>query len=164
MDHIEQNSDQKDPFPYRYGSYYIFEANNNTKNFKIATFVNLTSNDAINFYPQHLYSAVIKTASGRNDLKFTVTNVPNPKSKYCPGFEAEANGIFVAWIVGIAYSLIPASIIARIVYEKESGLFHLQKVTGVDMRSYWLSFYVFDIILVYICTLLTWFLVDIFNL
>lgn len=30
-------------FPYRIGSYYFYEANNKTKQFKIAAFMNLTS-------------------------------------------------------------------------------------------------------------------------
>jgi hypothetical protein len=38
---IESNS--SDIWPYRYGSYLIYEANNLTKNFKVATFINLTS-------------------------------------------------------------------------------------------------------------------------
>jgi hypothetical protein len=30
-------------FPYRYGSFFIYEANNLTKQFKVAIFLNLTS-------------------------------------------------------------------------------------------------------------------------
>jgi hypothetical protein len=33
----------KDVFPYRYGSYYVYEANNYTKQFKVSTLTNLTS-------------------------------------------------------------------------------------------------------------------------
>jgi|DEB0MinimDraft_12_1074336.scaffolds.fasta_scaffold03409_6 ATP-binding cassette, subfamily A (ABC1), member 3 len=29
--------------PYRYGSYYVLESNNRTKQFKVASFLNLTS-------------------------------------------------------------------------------------------------------------------------
>ena len=38
-------------FPYRYGSYYIYEANNATNQFKVATWINVTSNEVANFYP-----------------------------------------------------------------------------------------------------------------
>ena len=47
----QEKVDLEEVFPYRYGSYYFFEANNATKHFKIATFVNLTSNDVVNYYP-----------------------------------------------------------------------------------------------------------------
>jgi hypothetical protein len=30
-------------FPYRFGSYFIFEANNRTKTFRSAVFINITS-------------------------------------------------------------------------------------------------------------------------
>lgn len=41
--------------PHRYGSYFIIEANNDTKTFKTATFINTTSQDAAAYFPQFLY-------------------------------------------------------------------------------------------------------------
>ena len=38
-------------FPYRYGSYFVVEANNRTKQFKTAVFMNLTSQDVAGAYP-----------------------------------------------------------------------------------------------------------------
>ena len=38
-------------FPYRYGSYMIYEANNRTKQFKVVTFINTTSQDAVGLWP-----------------------------------------------------------------------------------------------------------------
>ena len=32
-----------DPGPYSYGAYFVYEANNSTKQFKVASFVNITS-------------------------------------------------------------------------------------------------------------------------
>ena len=151
-------------YPYRYGSFYFFEANNATKQFKVATYVNMTSNDVTNYFSHYLYTAILRTASGRSDLNFTTTNVPFPKSPRNPGFPNDANGIFVSFCVGISFALIPASIISRIVHEKERGLQHLQRVSGVDMKAYWLSFYLFDILKTYVACLLTWCLVEIFHL
>jgi len=37
--------------PYRFGSYYIVEANNKTKRFSSAVFVNTTSQDVAAAYP-----------------------------------------------------------------------------------------------------------------
>jgi hypothetical protein len=69
---------RREVWPYRYGSYYVYEANNKTKNFKVATFVNLTSQDASALWPQFMYEAILKTATGNPDLKFTLTNQPFP--------------------------------------------------------------------------------------
>ena len=49
-----------DTMPYRYGSYLIYEANNNTKQFKIVSFVNITSQDAPALYPQFMYESILK--------------------------------------------------------------------------------------------------------
>lgn len=38
-------------FPYRYGSYLIYQAARNTMQFKVATFVNTTSTEAAVLYP-----------------------------------------------------------------------------------------------------------------
>ncbi len=64
--------------PYRYGSYFIFEANNMTKQFKVSSFVNLTSQDVTALYPQFMYEAILKQATGNPNLKFTVINAPFP--------------------------------------------------------------------------------------
>lgn len=37
--------------PYRYGSYFIYEANNKTKQFKFTTLLNITSQDVTPLYP-----------------------------------------------------------------------------------------------------------------
>ena len=68
-------------FPYRVGSYYFYEANNKTKQFKVAAFMNLTSQDVMALYPQFLYESIIKTATGRDDLQLKVSSVPFPLVK-----------------------------------------------------------------------------------
>jgi ATP-binding cassette subfamily A (ABC1) protein 3 len=53
-------------------------------------------------------------------------------------------------VVGIALALIPGSIVSRVLGEKEKGLYHIQVVSGVDLRAYWISNFVFDLIMCYI--------------
>ena len=69
------NPDSKNIFPYRIGSYYIYEANNKTKQFKTSIFMNTTSQDVMALYPQYIYEAFLKTATGHDDLKFKVSTV-----------------------------------------------------------------------------------------
>ena len=45
--------------PYRYGSYFIYEANNLTKQFRVASLVNLTSQDATALFPQFMYESIL---------------------------------------------------------------------------------------------------------
>lgn len=151
-------------FPYRYGSYYIYEANNATNQFKVATFINITSNEVANFYPQYVYDAILKCATGNKDFIFKTTNVPFPKAIRSVGHQADANGIFLAFVAGISFSLIPASIISRIVHEKEIGLLQLQRVSGANMKAYWFSFFIFDVVKAYLSCFLTWLLITAFEL
>mmetsp|Transcript_24031 Transcript_24031/g.36978 ORF Transcript_24031/g.36978 Transcript_24031/m.36978 type:complete len:156 (-) Transcript_24031:1634-2101(-) len=45
--------------------------------------------------------------------------------------------------------MIPASIISRVVGERESEVKHIQIVSGVKLEAYWLSFLLFDLIKAY---------------
>ena len=38
-------------YPYRYGSYLFYEANNKTKTFKVANYLNMTSQDSVGIFP-----------------------------------------------------------------------------------------------------------------
>mmetsp|Transcript_14544 Transcript_14544/g.22594 ORF Transcript_14544/g.22594 Transcript_14544/m.22594 type:complete len:91 (+) Transcript_14544:2976-3248(+) len=53
-----------DVFPIRRGSFLVYEANNKTKKFKVTMFTNLTDTDAMTFYPQFMYTALIRAATG----------------------------------------------------------------------------------------------------
>jgi hypothetical protein len=103
-------------------------------------------------------------ASGNPHLKFDVTTVPFPKSDRQRSQEEAASGIFVCFVVGIAFSLIPASIVSRIVGEKENGLYHIQIVSGVEKAAYYGSFVLIDLVLSYVPVILTIYLFNHFNL
>jgi transglutaminase/protease-like cytokinesis protein 3 len=72
--------------PYRYGSYFIYEANNKTKQFKFTTLLNITSQDVTPLYPQFMYEAILKQATGNPNLKFKVTTAPFPVRAYMKQF------------------------------------------------------------------------------
>ena len=50
------------------------------------------------------------------------------------------------FIIGIGFALIPASIISFIVSEREKNLKNMQIVSGMNLASYWVSNYIFDIL------------------
>lgn len=108
--------------PYRYGSYFIYEANNNTKQFKVSNFVNTTSQDALAFYPQFMYESILKTSTGNPNFKFKVTNTPFPITARLKARAASASGMFVVFVVGIAFALIPAAIVSTVLNEREKNL------------------------------------------
>ena len=71
----------KDVWQYRYGSYYVYEANNETKRFQVAAFINYTSKDAGALWPHYMYESILKTATGMEDLEVEYVNRPFPVKK-----------------------------------------------------------------------------------
>jgi len=93
-----------------------------------------------------------------------VTTKQLPLAKKQRDREETASGIFVSFVVGVGLALIPASIVSRVVHEKERGLYHMQLVSGVKRRAYWGSFFLFDILQAYVPCILTGFLFEAFSL
>lgn len=54
--------------------------------------------------------------------------------------------MFIVFIVGIAFALIPATIVSVILYEREKNLKQMQLITGMNLAAYWISNCIFDII------------------
>lgn len=102
-----------------------------------------------------MYESLLRASTGNPKLSFNVTTHPFPPLKLNHGQDEAASGIFVCFVVGVGFALIPASIVSRIVHEKESGLRHMQVVSGLDKRAYWLSFLLFDIVVTYIPCIIT---------
>jgi len=115
-------------------------------------------------FPQFIYESILRVASGNKDLKFEVTSVPFPITDKQHDRIEEASGIFVCFVVGIAFSLIPASIVSRMVNEKERGLYHIQVVSGVEKVAYYGAFFVFDLIIAYVPCIITIYAFDYFKL
>lgn len=60
----EDTFDERSSMPYRFGSYLIYQANNITKDYKVVNYVNTTSQDAAIAYPQFMYEAILRSATG----------------------------------------------------------------------------------------------------
>ena len=65
-------------FPYRYGSFQIFEANKVTNQLTVNAFLNITSQDVAAIYPQFFYEAMFKTMFDDPDFEFSITTAPFP--------------------------------------------------------------------------------------
>jgi ABC-type enterobactin transport system permease subunit len=49
-------------------------------------------------------------------------------------------------MIGIAFALIPTSIIGFILSERVKNLKHMQLVSGMSLSAYWISNFTFDIL------------------
>ena len=59
-----------------YGSYYLYQANDVKKQYKVVTYVNATSQDAGAAFPAFAYDSIIKRATGKSDVSLTFTTSP----------------------------------------------------------------------------------------
>ena len=69
---------ESDLFPYMYGAYYVYEANRSAQQYKFVSLVNATSRDAPGLFPQFMYEAVLRTATGDPNFKFALRSSPLP--------------------------------------------------------------------------------------
>lgn len=145
-DHVFENRLVESYSPYRYGSYFIYEANNQTKQYKAAVFLNLTSPDVTAAYPHFLYEGVIRAATGKPRFKLNLVTTPYPVTKKLKNRSQAASGIFIAFIVSIAFALIPSLVISFILNEREKNLKHMQIISGMSLLAYWVSNLIFDIV------------------
>ena len=107
-----------------YGAYFLYEMNNSTKQFKVATFINTTSQDAAADYPQFMYESILRLATGNDNLHFNVHSSPWPVTFKLRRQQQTASSSFAVFVLAIAFSLLPSSIIAFICAEKERNLKH----------------------------------------
>lgn len=70
-----------DYFPYLYSSFYVFEADRQTQQYKFASFANLTSS-ASALYSGFMYEAILRTATDDPDFKFAVRSSPLPPRSF----------------------------------------------------------------------------------
>ena len=111
-----------------------------------------------------MYEAVLRAATGRSDFQFKVTNHAFPITALQKEHEDVASGIFVCFVVGIGFSLIPASIASMVVGERQNSIKSIQVIKGIYMSSYWIAFTLVDLIRAYLPCLATIALIDLFNL
>lgn len=145
FDNIFFNNRLVQPYaPYRYGSFYMYQADNKSKNYQAAVWLNLTSQDVGAIYPELFYEAALQTAVP--GLQYTVTTAPYPLTMKLKNRAATASGLFVAFVVSIGFAIVPAVVAAFILNEREKNLKHMQIISGMSLSAYWVSSLVFDIL------------------
>lgn len=71
-----RNDGEREPF--KFGSYYIYEADTTTQTYRVVDFVNTTSQEATVAYPQFMYESILKTASNDTEFEFVMTTSAYP--------------------------------------------------------------------------------------
>ena len=133
-----------------FGGYFFHTIDNENKTYKVVSLINSTSQDAPAAFSHFIYEAILRKAIGDSNLNFTVVNDPMPITRIWLDTQRGNTGFSLTFIVGIAFALIPTSLVSFLLLERTNQLVHQQKISGMNKLSYWVSSFIFDIIKVYI--------------
>ena len=137
-------------FPYRYGSYNVFQANKEDQQYQVNTYLNVTSQDATALFPQYMYTAILRNALDEPDFQFNVTTTPFPVFYAFITREKAAKSFDYIFMLSIALALIPCVVVSFIINEREKQLKHQQLISGMSMCGYWASNVISDIFSAYV--------------
>jgi ATP-binding cassette subfamily A (ABC1) protein 3 len=151
IDEIFDN--RRTELPYMYGSYQTYSANKADQQYKFVSHLNLTAYDSPGLYPQFMYESIMKQATDNDDFKFKVRLTPYPPTTR---LLLRANGEELNTIIiqmSIAFGIFLAGIARYIVVERESGLKHLQIISGMQLKAYWVATFICDFLKMYLTIL-----------
>ena len=140
-----------------YSALLLLEKSNNKYEFLIL--LNTRVKHCIPLYNHYLLKTIIEAASGHKvDIKFT--HYPLPLTHDLKDTGSVGNKLAIVFFTAIAFALMPANFISLLVKERINNSKHLMRVSGINIFSYWIVNYIFEIIKYYftggVCLLLLW--------
>lgn len=97
-----------------------------------------------------MYESILKTATDDKDFKFKIRNTPFPPTTRV---QLRANGQELNQILiqmSIAFGIVAAGIARYLVQERVEGLKHLQVISGMQLKAYWIGSFIFDFAKMYV--------------
>jgi len=115
-------------------------------NYQYTALIDTRAQEGSAYAMNRINNAILRAATNNNNKKITVIVAPFQKTAGTSSFDNIFKGLIYAFVLGIAMSLLPASLITYIVKEREFNAKHQQVVSGVSIYAYWFSNFTFDII------------------
>ena len=115
-------------------------------NYQYTALIDTRAQEGSAYAMNRINNAILRAATNNNQKKITVIVAPFQKTAGSKSFDNIFKGLIYAFVMGIAMSLLPASLITYIVKEREFNAKHQQVVSGVSIYAYWFSNFFFDII------------------
>ena len=149
----------KDDYVGYYSSLLMLEEDDNAKKYEFIMILNSRIQHCIPIYSHYFLKSIIeKAANHKVDIIFT--NYPLPYTNDLKEQKSFGNSIAVIFFIAIALSLMPANFITVYVKERVNNSKHLMRVSGINIISYWIVNYIFELVKYYfatgICLLLLW--------
>ena len=118
-DAVYESRNELPLFPYRYGSYQIYQANKKSNLYNIINYLNVTSQEATAMFPQYMYQAILRVATDDPEFTFNVINQPFPIYQKFIDIQQAASAYDFVFMTAIALALIPCVMVQFILNERE---------------------------------------------
>ena len=131
-----------------YGNFLLLnEPNENNTNYEFVVLVNPRVKQAVPLFTSSFLEQIIKKASNNKVSINYQHKVLGKTYKQETGSDYNSDGVII--FVAVAYALIPSNIIAIIVKERINNSKHLMKLSGMNIVSYWIVNFFYEIIKYY---------------
>ena len=138
-----------------YSSLLILQENSDIYEFLIV--LNTRVKHCIPLYSHYLLKAIIEKACGHK-VDITYTHYPLPLTHDLKDSGSTGNNLAIVFFTAIAFALMPANFISLLVKERINNSKHLMRLSGINIISYWIVNYIFELIKYYftggVCLLL----------
>ena len=146
-----------DDYTAYFGSLFMLKADDTAKKYEFVIILNARVRQGLPIYSYYFLKKIIEKACGHK-LSITYTHYPLPMTHDLSESKSFGNKIAIVLFLAIALALIPANFITIYVKERANNSKHLMRISGINIASYWIVNYIFELVKYYftggICLLL----------
>jgi ATP-binding cassette subfamily A (ABC1) protein 3 len=111
-----------------------------------------------------MYEAILKTALKKPDYRFDLRLTPYPATDFIKQKWEWTDTNAILFMAAIGIGLVLTSVAGHLVLERTSGLKHLQLISGMHLKAYWIANFIFDAFKLSMVLAVMIILLEIFNL
>ena len=146
-----------DDYTAYFGSLFMLNVDNSNKKYEFVIILNARVRQGLPIYSYYFLKKIIEKACDKK-LSITYTHYPLPMTHDLSESKSFGNKIAIVLFLAIALALIPANFITIYVKERANNSKHLMRISGINIASYWIVNYIFELVKYYftggICLLL----------
>jgi len=146
-----------DDYTGYFGSLFMLEVDNSNKKYEFIIALNARVRQGLPIYSYYFLKHILEKACGKK-LSITFTHYPLPMTHDLSESKSFGNKIAIVLFLAIALALIPANFITIFVKERANNSKHLMRISGINITSYWIVNYIFELVKYYftggVCLLL----------
>jgi len=146
-----------DDYVAYFGSLFMLNVDDTNKKYEFVIILNARVRQGLPIYSYYFLKKIIEKACGKR-LSITYTHYPLPMTHDLSESKSFGNKIAIVLFLAIALALIPANFITIYVKERANNSKHLMRISGINIFSYWIVNYIFELVKYYftggVCLLL----------